>query len=370
MPKTKKLFLAFLIFLFGFIFPAKIFAEGEGIKISPVVIEDMVQPGQRVQKTIKVTNESEGARTLYPYLKDFSADGESGMAKLLPPGSGDESSLSNWIEIDVNGFSFNPHEEKEIPFYVNVPQSAGPGGHYGAIVFGTQPPKVNVEGGERGAAIAISQQTGALVLLQVAGDANEEAEVREFTTDNEIYGTPFDVNFLTRIENKGNVHIKPAGSIKITNFFGKEAAVLRFNEKLNNVLPKSIRKYNYNWKGDIGFGRYKASLILSYGVDASKGGQGMQSIYQEKYFWIIPWKIVVPLVLGIVFLATLAYLFLKFYKNRAVKRAIEAMGGRDVRYMRKSHSGHTSSAHLGLIISIILLGIFILSLVLYFVFLA
>lgn len=366
--------IAFIVVLLGglittLLTPAIALGEGEGIKISPVRVEDLVVPGQILQRMIKVTNNSNNAKRLYPYIKDFTADGEEGAAKLLAPGEGDETSMASWIKIDAEGADFLPNEEKEMPFTIEVPENIGPGGYYGAIVFGTQAPKVQGEGAERGAAIAIAQQTGALVLIQVAGDALEEAEVREYSTDKDFYPTPFDVKFMIRIENKGNVHVKPYGKIEITNMFGKQAGTLYINEKGANILPHSIRRFQSEWKGDLGFGRYKAMLILSYGTPANQGGKGMQSIIQDVYFWVFPWKIIIPAFLGIIFLVALIVLFLKFYKSRAVKKAMEEMGMTQVKYVKKIE-GPSATLHLGLITAAILATIVLIAGAVYFLILA
>lgn len=354
------------VFIFTLIFPGLVFAQAEGIKISPVRIEDLADPGQTLQKTIKVTNDSDSAKTLYPYIKDFKADGEEGAAKLMAPGTGDESSLAAWINTEMGGTYFEPHEEKEIPLTIAIPANIGPGGYYGAIVFGTQAPKVQGTGEEKGAAIAISQQTGALILLQVAGDVKEEANIREFSTDKEFYTTPFEVKFLARIENTGNVHLKPNGTIEIQNIFGKTTNILRINEKGVNVLPKSIRKFQSSWSGDFAFGRYKAIIALAYGTPVTERGHGMQSMIQEKYFWVFPWKIIIPAILGITFIGALIVLFLKYYKSRAVKKAMEEMGLTKVRYVQKIE-GPSPTLHLGLITAAILVALFLIAGAAYFI---
>src|SRR3989339_619688 len=153
--------------------------EGAGIKISPVRIEEMVDPGQALHSEVSVTNES--------------------------------------------------GETKTFPFQVIVPAEVGPGGYFGAIVFGTEPPRIQMENEDKGACMAIAQQTACLVLLRVKGDVYEDAQIVEFNTDKDFYSTPFSVDFTVRIENIGNVHIKPRGSISIKNMFGKEVSIVKIN---------------------------------------------------------------------------------------------------------------------------------------------
>ena len=83
-------------------------AQGSGIKVSPVKIEDVVDPGQTIVQSIKVTNESASPQTFYVYLRDFKAEGESGSAKLVAPGTEQGYYLSAWIDITKEGTTFAP----------------------------------------------------------------------------------------------------------------------------------------------------------------------------------------------------------------------------------------------------------------------
>lgn len=341
-----------------------------GIKITPVRTEEIVDPGESFKGELKVLNDSNENKTFYAYLRDFKAEGELGRVKLIAPGSPEESSfLASWIDITGEGINFAPGEEKTIPFTINVPKNAGPGGHYGAILFGTTPPKLNLETGDKGAGMAVAQQTGSLILLHVSGNVIEEARIREFTTDKRVYGTPFDVNFIIRIENLGNVHVKPHGLISIENMFGKEVSVLRVNDEGGNVLPKTIRRFEYGWSDIMGFGRYKAKLGMTYGTSGDKGGAGKQTLYTEIYFWIVPWRIVIPIILGLLLFAALTFLLLRLYRNKAVKKAMEKAGMGRVKYVPK-FQGPSPALHLGLILLVLFIVIFLIIGFVYWFFLA
>jgi len=353
----------------GFLLGNCVLAQSVGIKISPVRIEEIVEPGQTLLQQLKVTNESNIPKTLYVYLRDFKAEGESGKPKLIVPGSEEGYFLASWVDITTEGMEFGPREQKVIPFKINVPADAGPGGHYGAILFGTKPPKLQLDSEEKGAGMSIAQQTGGLVLLQVKGDVIEEARIREFATDKDFYSTPFNVNFLIRIENLGNVHIKPHGAIKVKNMFGREVTIIRVNDKGANVLPNSIRRFVTSWEASNGFGRYTASLGLTYGTPADVGGQGKQTLYTEKYFWIIPWRIIIPTLLGLIFVSALFILLLRLYKNKAVRRAMEQAGLGHVRYVKK-YQGPSPAWHFSLILLIVFIVLFLIVAAAFFIFFA
>jgi len=334
-------------------------AGGEALMISPLITEEVVQPGEVLTKSIHVTNESSTARKIYPIIRDFVSDGEDGTPRLIVPGSQTGSFVSDWLHIPEDGVLMQPGSSHDFTFSINVPQNAGPGGYYGALVFGTKAEDVRLNTPDKGAASAISQQAASLILVKIPGGAVEKAEIKDFTTDHGFYGTPFKTNFLVRLENTGNVHVNPRGVIRIFNMFDKEVTTVKVNDKGGNILPKSLRKFQATWQDKFGFGRYRAELALSYGTSPDVGGNGKQSLAETVYFWIMPWKIIIPVLVGILLILILSYLSLKSMKNRAVKKALKNAGGGTVRAHRVAQ-GHVSNRHLNLMMFAIMALFFIL----------
>jgi len=358
----KIIFLCLPIWLF--FIATSVQAQSIGLRISPPRFEYVAEPGKIIEDYIKLTNESEVSKTLFPYLKDFKAEGENGVARLIPPGSEEGAYLASWIEIDPAGLDFSPQETKQIPFKIKVPGNIGPGGYYGAVVFGTEPPRLYQNSEERGAGMSVAQQTSSLVLLRVKGEIYEEAAIREFITDKEIYGTPFSVAFTARIENLGNVHVKPNGFITIKNMLGKKVAEIDINETQANILPRSIRRFTQNWSGQRAFGRYTAELGFNYGAAVDKGGQGKQTLFTSKTFWIMPWKLVLLAGLGIAIGLVLIILALRFYRNRAIASALAQAGLRSAG--RRKYRGPSRIWHFILLLGALLVIALLFGVVLYF----
>ncbi len=307
------------------------------IKVTPSILEQMVKPGDIFSSQIAITNESQQEITFYPYLKDFkaAAEDESGQAQLIAPGSETGNYISSWINISPDGIDLLPGQEQQIPFTINIPTNAGPGGYYGAIVFGTTAPKAKPGEADKGAEIGVAEQAASLILLQIAGIADERAEIREFKTDKTFYNTPFTVNFSARIQNLGNVHVKPMGVIEITNMLGRKVATLPVNDKGGNVLPKSTRLFTAVWQDSLGFGRYQAALVLSYGTPADLGGEGRKTLTMFWYFWILPVKILISAGASLLILIILFLIFLRVYRRMAIKSAMTRMGMRGGQVLKK-----------------------------------
>lgn len=354
----KRFILLFFLALASFLSVAMP-ALADGIKVSPSIIEKTITPGEVFEQAISITNESASNMRIYIFLRDFTADGEEGSPKLLVPGSAQGSYMSSWIsDYEANGVDIGPGASHNFNFKITVPKDAGPGGYYGALVFGTKAEDIRTNSGDKGAASAISQQAGALLLMQVPGETDEAASIREFYTDRSAYNMPFNVNFTTRVENQGNVHIKPRGVVQISNMFDKEVATVKVNDIAANVLPKSVRKFSSSWADKTGFGRYKATLAMTYGAPVENGGNGQQSLTSVTYFWVIPWKIVTYSTLALLLIALIIYLLLRRYKKRAMEMATREFGIGNVTHQRLDVS--EPSKHLSIMMGIILLLLLVL----------
>jgi hypothetical protein len=380
--KRKSYFGVLMITLLCFIFftPLTYGAEnGTTIKITPSIYDNpafcLVKPGDVRSGQIQLANDSGSEITLYAYLRDFKseAEDETGVAKLVIPGSEEGNYISSWITISSEGMIIPPGGTKSVPFVINVPENVGPGGYYGAIVFGTQAPKPKPGEADTGAAIGVSQQAASLILLQVQGKADERANIREFKTDRLFYSTPFSVNFSTKIENLGNVHVKPRGIIKIKNMLGREVASLMVNDKASNILPKSARLFANTWKDNFGFGKYEASLALSYGTTPDQGGDGRKTLTMFWYFWVFPAKVLISLISSLIVLIALFVVFLRFYRKMAIKRAMEQMGvkgrviaGRGLASVKKEPSGEKHEQMLTVLIVLAMAAVVVA--ILYFLF--
>ena len=162
--------------------------------------------------------------------------------------------------------------------------------------------------------IGIGYQVATIISLRVAGDIAEEAGLREFRTDKKIYGKP-EVNFITKIENLGNVIIKPRGPVEITNMFGKKVATLKMNESAAAILPMEVRRFEILWQDNgLALGKYEAVMSLGYGED------GRKTISAALSFWVLPGKFVGFSLGGIALFFLLIVVAVKLYVRRKLRR--------------------------------------------------
>lgn len=299
------------------------------LSITPPLFQLNIGPGEFWASSLKVVNTNSYDLTLYTAVMTFAANGEEGRGKLTPIVEEDPEiearSLARWIEIS-QGPMFVPKEQGfDIPFTVRIPLDAPPGGHYAAILVGTQP----IVDQERGSVIRVSSFVSALLFVRIAGDVYEAGRIREFVTEKRFYQKP-EVTFTLRFENTGNVHLQPQGDIAIYNMWGKERGKIFVNQKTHfgNVLPQSIRKFTFEWRGEGNFfeaGLYKAITTLSFGQDAR------QNISRTTYFWVVPLKPILGILGGLTFFIFILVWGIRVYTRRAFALYQEEVLQRDVK---------------------------------------
>jgi hypothetical protein len=210
-----------------------------------------------------------------------------------------------------------PREVKTMAITINVPANGSPGGHYGIIRFTATPPSLKNSG------VSLSTSLGALILLTVNGKVNENLNIKELSVNKGgKTGSLFQsgpLNFVTRLENTGNVHEQPTGQITVTNMFGKNLATVNINLPPRNILPASTRKFTSALDSSvIGnkklFGRYTAKLKVTYGQDK-------KVVTSTTTFWVIPYKLIAGLIIALIAGFFLLRYALRRYNRYVLKQA-------------------------------------------------
>jgi hypothetical protein len=288
--------------------------EGQRLSVTPALFEMSAEPLQEWRSSIKVVNPNPYPLTVYVEPLNFEPRGEAGDGSLIPLIETETSglSLAEWIEVDRSAIEIEPEQTKDVPFVVRVPADAAPGGHFAAFTVSTRPPAAT----PGVAQIRTAQVVTSLFFVRIAGEVIEKGSIREFRPDQRFVSTP-EVTFNLRFQNDGNVHLRPQGDIIITNMWGQERGVIPINRHAHfgNVLPDSIRKFSFTWKGDLSLsdiGRYQAEVTLAYGQDAR------QFVTSTTNFWVVP---IGPLILtlGLFLLVVgLASWLIRWYVRRMI----------------------------------------------------
>lgn len=351
---AKRVFLFFIAsLLFILSIPSCLYAQsGVGVSIKPAQIEETLDPGASKEYILSVQNLTSATQRYYLFVRNIEGVGPGGVpvfATLGGESTGYE--LADWLVLSSSSVDIDSGESQSIGFRINVPQDASPGGHFGGVFVSVEPPDMEQLGA------SVGYQVANIISIRVSGEAVERASIRQFSTDKFLYGSQ-NVNFNVRIENEGNVLVRPVGMIEITNMLGKKIDVVPFNEEGRAVFPLQSRDYfNINWVGEVaGLGRYEAVLSAVYGEDGAK-----KTISSTKTFWVLPMNIIGPALAVLLTVLLTVFFFVRVY----IKRSLSTLNtGR--RLVNRRRNRNSSSALLLLVVLLMVIAIFLISLLLIF----
>lgn len=290
--------LAFILSSIAIIFQSQVKGQESttpsGLSITPPTFEISGNPGSVITNTIRLDNMKTSAVRLAVDRRNFTAIGEDGGVGLTEEDG--TFSLASWISVDPSDVVIPAKSSKTFTFHIKVPLNAEPGGHFGSLIFRTVPDGSALTGS--GASIA--QEIGALVLLRLAGDTKESAQVESFQTAKSFYEYG-PITFEDRVKNTGNVHIKPSGNIIITNLLGQKIATVPLENK--NVLPGAIRKIDGTWNTKWRIGQYTATAVIIYGANNTQ-------LANVTTFLVFPYRV------AIIIFAVILVLFTFVYRSR------------------------------------------------------
>lgn len=278
------------------------------ITISPPVRELELPRGSANSYQMSLLNQSDRTVTLVLRASPFIASGDTGGVEV------DDDPLPdshNWVVINPNRVTLEAGEQVDVAYTIVIPQNAEPGGFYFAVTA--------LLSGETDLVGQTDQiTTGAFVNLNVAslnlvtveGPVEYSANITEFSTPRVLfeYGP---VPFVARILNLSTVHIKPILEIEVRNTWGLEQPSLVRLER-QNILPQAQRQYEAEFGGRWHFGRYSATLSALYGDG--------QTITHTLFFWVMPWKIILAVLLA---LAIVILLILSIKRQLDEKKVLE-----------------------------------------------
>lgn len=307
-----------LILSLNLLLPNLVWAEEETkdsikLAVSPVTFDFKADPGQSItDQVIQITNQSSNKVKRYFYLMDVNSYSEAGQVNIVNPSENEYGfSLSQWVKLSAESYEFAANETIDLKFSIKVPKNAEAGGHYGAIVIDLKPNQEQIKGTS---GVAVGNKIAVLVALEVSGEKKQEASILSFKA-NKFINEGLPIEFSFRMSNEGNVHLTPTGAISIGKANSNEKVGLVYvnsnNDGTGKLLPKVIREYPAKFeKTDkkMGWGKYKATLSISYGNPSI-------SKTMIAYFWILPWKMILIIGVGL-----LLWYFMKKSGKRGARR--------------------------------------------------
>jgi hypothetical protein len=338
----KLLLLPALIVLATFFLAPKIYAQQTApaydVTVSPIFLDLSANPGDTITTKVRIRNNTTSPIPVKVGVEKLTGDLNGNLS--LQQAKNDYT--LSWFKFDNTSVTTAPLEWTDVPFTINIPKDAAYG-YYWTITFTQDTSGTNAKSG-----VALTGAAGVPVLLKVnkAGTVTQ-GKIKSLTLDSNFYEYP-PIKFLTNFENTGNVHIRPTGSIFISDWLGRQVAILNVNEGQGTILPGAARQFESTWDDsfitvepkieggqpkvdkngkaetslkfnfskilDLRIGRYTATELLVVSTPTKD-----VSYQVETSFFILPWKVILAALIFVVFAG------LGFYS--AVKNFVERVAG-------------------------------------------
>lgn len=292
--------------------PAAAPDPGQGLEISPPVLELNANPGQTITVTLSLRDITSGPLVVTSKADDFGAKDETGNPEILLDETGaTRYSLKYWFPT-LPLLTLQSQQQQKISIPIVVPANAEPGGHYGVIRFTGLPPNISSTG------VSLSASLGVLVLLRVAGTITEHlTDVQFFASQNGHTSGFFEYGPITlseRIRNTGDVHVQPVGYVSVYDMFGRRIDKVPVSNPTHNILPDSIRRFDQTLSQRYLFGPYHASYTVVY-------GESKQQLSASMVFWVIPWRLIIIVLVALIALIFLIRTGIRRYNRYIIRRA-------------------------------------------------
>ncbi len=328
-----------LVFIFGAKYSFAQQSPNYDVTVSPVFFDLSANPGSTVSDKIRVRNNTSNPLSIKLEVKKLTGDDN---GDLVIKDENDDNSLS-WIKFKEKTFVAKPLEWTDVPFSIEVPKTAAYGYYFAVNFTQENNDKLNQVGTKITGAAAVP------ILLNVRKNgAKAEVKILNFSTPNYI-NEYLPINFNIKLENTGNVHVRPRGNIFITSGNNDNIGILDVNQTAANIIPetrrdltaswfdgfivkeplkedgqikldkngKALEKLTINWNKLTSFriGKYTANLLLVY-----DNGKRDIPIEQSITFWVIPYKVIITLLIGLIIFFFVARFIIRFYINKEIKK--------------------------------------------------
>jgi len=267
--------------------------------ISPALQEIEAARAEVVERVVRVINTEEVPQTYYAGVLAFKASDETSSPEFLPP-SKDQTGLVQWISFASPQIQVPARSFVDVPFSIHVPSDVESGSYYAAVTISNAPSDIVASNGA-----IVEAKTASLILLTVTGETNRQLGLLDFTSS--IFAarsTTLAGTYQYRVQNQGNVHVSPKGTIRFSDVFGRTLLEVDANPLQSRVLPGTTRTYSVEVdasKALLALGPVRAQLKLTY--DDTK------VLQQEEELWLVSWPIISGV--SVLVLSVLAFVLLK-----------------------------------------------------------
>ncbi len=207
-----------------------------------------VEPGERVNKSMYVSNTTNKELSVRAYWQDFEYQPPYEGAKAFVPEGTTKLSASKMMSFAPLVFKLAPFGKQKIEYSINVPNDAK-GGYYGVLFFEKAPDPLEAQMG-----ISIVTRVGSLFFIETKSRSKQSTVTNVNVKDDKVVGT---------FNNQGDVILIPRMTY---NVFDKEGLVADRGElKKIYVPPGASADWEMAMPIKLGVGQF--SIVLNTDLD-------------------------------------------------------------------------------------------------------
>lgn len=275
--------------------------------VQPSLIDVQVGAGKSIASKITVVNPDLGVQTYFLSAGRFETQDNSGIP-VFPSGA-DAYGEGTWIHFPSSSVTVPAKGKMDVPISIDVPDGTKPG-EYDAAVF-VSPAPSDVVSSVNGA--SVQAKVAVLLFIDVGGNGVEKVGLLDFSmTNGAVWQDGLWGMYAFRLQNQGNVHVVPKGSVEIRDVFGRIISEGDANPSGARIVPQATRTF----QGIVGSAaprtfwqavRLEAAHFalgpVTFRVQLTPGLAPGQPLSSQFRLWILPWQ------LGLVVLAGVALLY-------------------------------------------------------------
>lgn len=224
--------------------------EAESITLSPVNNRFTIDAGQTRDGELTIVNDGATAYDFTVYARPYWVSNESYdpvFTKESP-----QSDAYQWVRLPQTQYRAEAGQTIKIPYTINVPPTAAPGGHYGVIFAETQPVKTEGQGGN---SVDRKKRVGMIIYASVNGNIINKGNA--VTNNIPFWQMQPPMQASVTAKNEGNVDFINKVTFSAKDVFGNPKYTI---VKEYPVLPQTTRTIELEWPESPWFGLFRVDI--------------------------------------------------------------------------------------------------------------
>lgn len=225
----------------------------ESIALSPVSKSYKFDAGTTHSDSLTVINDGTVGYDFKVYAAPYSVTGEDYKPDFFTTRKNTD--IESWVKFEQTTYTLEAGESLKLPYTVEVPADATPGGHYGVIFVETQPKDSQRET----SSVERKKRIGTLLYATVNGTFEMGGTFKGIRTPGLQFTSPLKSEL--NVENTGNSDFQVETVLAVSDLFGNR----KFTDtKKYQLLPKTERKIVLTWDQAPGFGFYEVTTSAKF----------------------------------------------------------------------------------------------------------